>query len=77
MPGHRVDGGEGEAPEGGGVGRGGPHPSHHAHGGGGQEVGREPGRHRHQARHHLQGGGQHPQEGQGLRVQVHEQRGDD
>merc|ERR1712156_697468 len=47
----------------------------HAHGGGGQEVRGEPGWHRHQACHHLQGGRQHPEEGEGRREHLHEQRG--
>merc|ERR1712115_31377 len=52
-----------------------PSPVDHAHGGGGQEVRGEPGWHRHQARHHLQGGRQHPEEGEGRREHLHEQRG--
>merc|ERR1712156_1179216 len=47
----------------------------HAHGGGGQEVRGESGWHRHQARHHLQGGRQHPEEGEDRREHLHEQRG--
>merc|ERR1712130_363364 len=47
----------------------------HADGGGGQEVRGEPGWHSHQAGHHLQGGSQHPEEGEGCREHLHEQRG--
>ena len=47
----------------------------HVDGGGGQEVRREPCRHHHQAGRQLQGGRQCAQDRQGLRVQVHEQRG--
>merc|ERR1711981_511458 len=43
--------------------------------GGGQEVRGEPGWHSHQAGHHLQGGRQHPEEGEGRREHLHEQRG--
>merc|ERR1712130_848132 len=43
--------------------------------GGGQEVRREPGWHCHQACHHIQGGRQHPEEGEGRREHLHEQRG--
>ncbi len=69
-------GGEGEEPEGGGERRGGPLPAHHAHGGGGQEVGAVAGGHGHQAGAVLQGGGRRPQEGEDGGEQVHEQRGD-
>merc|ERR1712107_178248 len=48
----------------------------HAHGGGGKEIRTDPRQHSHQARHHLQGGRRRPQEGEGRRVQVYEQRGD-
>merc|ERR1712130_337554 len=47
----------------------------HADGGGGQEVRGEPGWHSHQACHHIQGGRQHPEEGEGRREHLHEQRG--
>merc|ERR1711950_92127 len=48
----------------------------HADGGGGQEVRADPGRHRDQVGQQVQGGGLRPEEGQGVREQVHEQRGD-